>query len=176
MGFLCLVMKRSIMKKTKLLSAVFMFCCTACGQTGENVQASSVTFVASTPCTAGTRPLSGMRSTEKCELIQWKLQFFGIAGDSSTHSYILDCNYGLAKQSSRGLVNGGTHLHREGKWAIQTGMAGNPAAVVFCLDPDKPKESVFLLKLSDELLHLLDSDRNLMTGTAAWSYTLNKLP
>ena len=165
------------MKKTNLLlAAVFMFCCVACGQTERNVSATSAIFVASTPCTAGTRPLPGMRLTQKCELIQWKLQIFGIAGDNGTRSYILDCDYGIAKQGTRGLVNGGTHLHREGKWAVQTGMAGNPAAVVFCLDPGKPKESVYLLKLSDELLHLLDSDRKLMTGTAAWSYTLNKLP
>lgn len=133
-------------------------------------------YVASTPCSAGTRPLPGMRLTGKCELIQWKLQFFGIAGDSSEGSYILDCDYGIAKQGTRGLVDGGTHLHREGKWTVQTGMAGDPAAAVFCLDPDKPKESVYLLRLSGELLHLLDSDRRLMTGTGAWSYTLNKMP
>lgn len=169
--------EKFIMKKAKLLSAaVFMFCCVACGQTEHNVQAMPAIFVASTPCTAGTRPLPGMRLTGKCELIKWKLQIFGMAGSNSTRTYILDCDYGIAKQGTRGLVNGGTHLHREGKWAIQTGMPGNSTAVVFCVDPDKPKESVYLLKLSDELLHLLDSDRQLMTGTAAWSYTLNKLP
>ncbi len=177
MCFLCLAMKSSIIKKTNLLSAaVFMFCCVACGQTGQHVSATPAIFVASTPCTAGTRPLPGMSLTGKCELIKWKLQIFGIAGDSSTRSYILDCDYGIAKQGTRGLVDGGTHLHREGKWAIQTGMAGNPKAVVFCLDPDKPNESVYLLQLSDELLHLLDNSRQLMTGTGAWSYTLNKLP
>jgi hypothetical protein len=169
--------EKFIMKKAKLLSAaVFMFCCVACGQTEHNVQAMPAIFVASTPCTAGTRPLPGMRLTGKCELIKWKLQIFGMAGSNSTRTYILDCDYGIAKQGTRGLVNGGTHLHREGKWAIQTGMPGNPTAVIFCLDPGKPKESVYLLHLSDELLHLIDSDRQLMTGTAAWSYTLNKLP
>lgn len=177
MGFLCFVMKSSIIKKTNLLlAAVFVFCCVACSQTEHNVQGSQAIFVASTPCTAGTRPLPGMSLTGKCELIKWKLQFFGITGDNSTRSYILDCDYGIAKQGTRGLVDGGTHLHREGKWSIQTGMAGNPAAVILCLDPDKPKESVYLLQLSGELLHLLDSDRQLMTGSAAWSYTLNKLP
>ena len=169
--------EKFIMKKTTLLSAaVFMFCCVACGQTEQNVQASPVIFVASTPCSAGTRPLPGMRLTGKCELIKWRLQIFGIAGDKGTRAYILDCDYGVAQQGTRGLVDGGTHLHREGKWAMQTGMAGDSTAVVFCLDPDKPNESVYLLKLSDELLHLLDSDRQLMTGSAAWSYTLNKLP
>ena len=128
------------MKKTTLLSAaVFMFYSVACSQTEHNVQAKPAIFVASTPCTAGTRTLPGMRLTGKCELIQWKLQIFGIAGDNSTRSYILDCDYGMAKQGTRGLVDGGTHLHREGKWAIQTGMAGNPAAIVFCLDPISQK-------------------------------------
>jgi hypothetical protein len=171
------MMKNTIMKKGSLLSAVlFTFYCAACSQTGSNMEAVPAIYVASTPCSAGTRPLPGMHLTGKCELIQWKLQIFGIAGDSSKRSHILDCDYGIAKQGTRRLVDGGTHLHREGKWTVQTGMAGNPAAVVFCLDPDKPKESVYLLKLSGELLHLLDSDRRLMTGTAAWSYTLNKIP
>lgn len=177
MGFLCPAMKTSMTIKTNLLlTAGFAFCCAACSQTGSNMSAEPAIYVASTPCSAGTRPLPGMRLTGKCELIQWKLQIFGIAGDSSKRSYILDCDYGTAKQGTRKLADGGTHLHREGKWAVQTGMAGNAAAVVFCLDPDKPKESVYLLKLSGELLHLLDSDRRLMTGTAAWSYTLNKMP
>ena len=164
--------------KTTTLSAIaaIIFCYSACSQTGHDAPTSPAIFVASTPCTAGSRPLPGMTPAGKCELMKWRLQLFSIAGDSSTGSYILDCDYGIAKQGTRGLVNGGTHLHREGKWATQTGTTGNPTALVLCLDPDQPAASVCLLRLSDKLLHLLDSDKQLMTGTGAWSYTLNKLP
>ena len=163
------------MKATTLSAiAAIIFCCNACGQTGHN--APPAIFTASTPCPAGSRPLPGMTLAGKCELMKWRLQLFSIAGDSSSSSYILDCDYGMAKQGTRGLVNGGTHLHRAGKWAAQTGMPDDPTAIVLCLDPDKPAESVLLLRLSDQLLHLLDSDKRLMTGTGAWSYTLNKLP
>ena len=138
----------------------------ACGQTAGSSK--GIVFVASTPCTAGTRPVPGIPKDIGCELIKWKLQLF-------KDTYILDCDYGMPKQGTRGFINGGKHLHKEGKWTTEKGSGTDPAAVIYRLDPDKPAASISFLRLNDNLLHLLDSHCQLMIGTGAWSYTLNRL-
>lgn len=119
-----------------------------------------VVFVASTPCSAGTRPVPGISREEGCELIKWELKLTG-------SRYMLDCDYGMPKQGTRGFINGGKHLHREGRWKGE-------GKKVF-LDPDQPAVSISFLRLSENLLHLLDSRGRLMIGTGAWSYTLNRI-
>jgi hypothetical protein len=132
-------------------------------------------FVASTPCSGGTRPLPDIPREAGCELIKWKLQLFGDTGKHTSGIYILDCTYGMPKQGTRGFINGGNRLHREGKWTIIKGTGTNPAAIIYRLDPDKPQASVSFLRLNKDLLHLLDSRNQLMIGTGAWSYTLNRI-
>jgi len=132
-------------------------------------------FVASTPCSTGTRPLPGIPPGQTgCELIKWTLKLSG-DGTQSPGTYVLDCDYGMPKQGTKGFINGGTHLRREGKWAVAKGMSSNPSAVIYRLDPDKPSESVSFVRLNENLLHLLDSHQQLMNGTGAWSYTLSKV-
>ena len=63
---------------------------------------------------------------------------------------------------------------REGKWAIVRGTQANPEAIVFQLDSDKPEISVFMLKGDDNVLFILDQERNLRVGDSYLSYTLNR--
>lgn len=132
-------------------------------------------FVASTPCSAGTRPLPGIPKEAECELMKWELKLSRGRGGQAPGTYVLDCDYGLPRQGTRGLINGGRRLHREGKWIIVKGTSTNPDAIIYRLDPDKPQASVSFLRLNDDLLHLLDSKQQLMIGTGAWSYTLNRI-
>lgn len=130
----------------------------------------SSVYVASTPCSTGTRPVPGIPPGKTgCELIKWKLRLSG------NQTYVLDCNYGMPKQGTRGFINGGTHLHREGKWVAEKGAPAFPSALIYRLDPDKPSESISIVRLNENLLHLLDSRKQLLNGTGAWSYTLSKV-
>ena len=127
----------------------------------------STTFVASTPCSQGTRPLPGMAVGDSCELMKWKLTL-------SPDRFTLHCNYGMAKQGTKGFVDGGKAIDLEGHWIITKGMATDPNATVYRLTDSKSNKMILLLKLGEDLLQVLDSDYHLMTGTAAWSYTLNR--
>ena len=64
---------------------------------------------------------------------------------------------------------------REGRWAIVKGTKTDLDAVVYQLDPEKPNESQFFLKVDDNILFFLDKDRNFMVGNAEFSYTLNRV-
>jgi hypothetical protein len=131
-------------------------------------------YVASTPCSSVTRPLPGIPASAGCELMKWKLTLYGSGEKQDPGTYILNCDYGLPLQGTRSFINGGTHLHRKGKWIAVKGTAAYPNALIYRLDPDQPKVSVSLLRLNENLLHLLDSDQHLMIGSGAWSYTLNR--
>lgn len=127
----------------------------------------SMTFVGSTPCSQGTRPLPGMAVSDSCELMKWKLTL-------SADRFILHCNYGMAKQGTKGFVDGGKTIDLEGHWVIAKGRAADPNATIYRLTDNKSNRTILLLKLGEDLLQVLDSDYHLMTGTAAWSYTLNR--
>lgn len=135
----------------------------------------SAVFAGSTPCSPGTKPLPGIPREAGCELIKWELRLFMDTKKNSSGNYIMDCTYGMPKQGARGFINGGSRLHREGKWTMIKGTATNPAAIVYRLDPGKPQASISFLRLNQNLLHLLDSRDQLMIGTGAWSYTLNRI-
>lgn len=161
-------MRRGITTLVTGLSGLLLMALPACSQTsGADRSSAPVIFVASTPCSAGTRPLPGIPREGGCELIKWKLQLFGAMGKQTSGTYLLDCVYGMPQQGTRGFIHGGQQLHREGKWIIGNG--------IYRLDPDTPRVAVSFLRLNENLLQLLDSDQRLMIGTGAWSYTLNKV-
>jgi len=147
----------------------------ACPQntSGENPSVSGV-FVASTPCSQGTRPLPGMPVNADCKLIEWKLVLYQDEVKKTPARYKLRCIYGLPEQGTTGLVGGGKIIELEGQWTIVKGTASKPRAIIYQLHDPETDQTISFLKLSDDLLHLLDSDLNLMIGSAAWSYTLNR--
>lgn len=148
----------------------------ACSQTNTPGAAAVVgTFAASSPCSEGSRPVPGIPLKADCEFIKWQLTLYRQANTLTPTTYKLTYVYGLAQAGTTGFVGGGTTVKLEGKWAVLKGTAANPNAIIYQLDPDKPQTSISFLKLNDNLLHLLDSDRRLMIGNAGYSYTLNKI-
>lgn len=131
-------------------------------------------FVASTPCSEGSSPVPGM-SGDTCEFIKWKLALYYDSSTKTPLNYTLDCVYGISQPGTNGFKGGGTKLKREGNWTITKGINNDTNALVYQLDPDKPKESIAFWKMNEQLLHLLDNKKQLMIGNAAWSYTLNKI-
>jgi hypothetical protein len=165
------------MKQLKSTCAAFLLLVITTSASAQNkLERSSVlgVFVASTPCSEGTRPLPGIPPDIDCELMKWKLTLYQNASKKTPTIYKLHCSYGLPKQGTTGLIGGGQKIELEGEWKIIKGTASNPRAVVYQLHDNKTSTTVSLLKLSDSLLHLLDSELRLMIGSAAWSYTLNK--
>jgi hypothetical protein len=144
--------------------------------TPADKSAAPAVFVASTPCSPGTKPLPGIPMEAGCELIKWELRLSGGTGKRNMGTYTLHCTYGMPKQGTRGFINGGSRIHREGVWTMRKGVPTNPAAIIYVLDPEKPPAAISFLRLNENLLHLLDSHNQLMIGTGAWSYTLNQIP
>lgn len=146
----------------------------SCSQNNSQRRSVVGVFAGSTPCSEGTRPVPGMSVNTDCELIKWKLTLFQDESGKKTTTYKLHCGYGLPKQGTPGLINGGENVDIEGNLTIIKGTASNPNSIIYRLHDDKTNKTISFLKLNDNLLHLLDSDGRLMIGNAGWSYTLNK--
>lgn len=110
-----------------------------------------------------------------CELIKWKLTLYRDGPAKSPATYELHCVYGMPKPGTTGFIGGGESVEMEGTWQIVRGVGSDSNAVAYRLNDKKTGKTISLLKLSDDLLHLLDKEQHLMIGSAAWSYTLNRI-
>lgn len=108
------------------------------------------------PCTEINRDWKRPARPE-CQKMKWSLTLFQ---DPET------------KQPTTYSLNRGT---RTGKWAIVRGTPTDPEAIVYQLDSDKPEVSVYLLKGDDNVLFVLDQQRNFRVGNSYLSYNLNRV-
>jgi hypothetical protein len=131
-------------------------------------------FEGTTPCHNIPRPLPQIPANIDCELMTWKITLYQDPNSGVPTTFKLTSAFGLTLPGTPGIRGGGTKVEMEGKWAIIRGTNTDLNAVVYQLNPDNPSRSVSFLKLDDYLLHVLDHDKGLMVGNAAWSYTLNR--
>ena len=155
------------------LSLLSLIAITAATRTAPTAPSALGVFVATSPCDAASRSLLKVPPTAGCELIKWHLTLSQDPASHAPTTYKLTYTYGLPLQGTTGLIQGGTKVEREGRWAIVRGAKTSPSATVYQLDPDRPSESVSFLKVDHNLIHLLDRDGRLVVGNAGWSYTLN---
>lgn len=145
------------------VSTLLFITATSCSQNRPDAAA---VYVASTPCSQGTRPLPGMDLQTGCELMKWKLVLH-------EHTFELHCDYGMTQASTKGFSKGKS-LDLSGSWTIQKGTPAHPQATVYRLHDNKTDKNISFIRLSGELLHLLDANGGLMIGNGGWSYTLSK--
>jgi hypothetical protein len=113
------------------------------------------------PCQELARQLQ-VAVTAECTKLKWRLTLFRDPATGQPATYKLEGSF-YRDQA------------RTGPWTMVRGTPGNPRTVVYQLDPDKPPGSLLLLKGDDNVLFMLDQDRNLRVGTDYLSYTFNRV-
>jgi hypothetical protein len=113
-------------------------------------------FVGRTPCQELAKDMNETRPG--CAKRKLRLRLYQ---DPVTHKPTLYETHGLGKWTGKG------------KWHIVQGTPADPLATVFQLELDT-ETSLFLLKGDDNVLFLLDKNRNFFTGNASFSYTMNR--
>jgi hypothetical protein len=131
-------------------------------------------FEGTTACSSLTRPLPQIPEDTDCELMIWKIILYQDAVTGSPTTYVLESTYGPSQPNSLGPAGGGTPISMDGKWSIVKGTKTDPDAEVYQLHSEDSKVAVSFVKMSDDILHVLNRDKTLMLGNAAWSYTLNR--
>ena len=98
---------------------------------------------------------------EQCIKIKWRLYLFHDKNGNPS-SYHLEGSFYHEKP-------------RVGKWILSRGTKNDPGAVVIVLDPDKSNEAFHLLKGDDNVLFILNEEKELRVGNENFSYTLNRV-
>jgi hypothetical protein len=128
-----------------------------------------IVFVGSTPCGETIRRLLDIPVAEKAELIEWELSLSEGPQRAKSGSYALRFKFGRTRPNQPGLDADAPARERRGTWTSEEVTRGLPASTIVKLDG-----GVSLLKISDTVLHLLDTDNTLMVGNGGWSYTLSR--
>jgi hypothetical protein len=132
-------------------------------------------FAGNTPCNTQVRSLFQIPDKADCDQIIWSLVLSQDPQIGTPTTYSLKSSYGLSKQGTNGLVDGGTSISMEGKWTITAGTNGDPDAVVYQINPDDSAKTVSFLKVNDDLIHVLSREKSMLVGNGAWSYTLDRM-
>jgi hypothetical protein len=154
-------------------AAFLSFGCAGVVQPGISLDSE---FVGSTPCTALPREFLKIPSNAACECIRWQLTLHAgdVAGSEGT--FVLVTIHGMSETNGTGFFNGGTKTETTGQWRTTSGQRANPRAMVYQLQATDPHRSLSLVKIDENLLHLLTYEGRLMVGNDSWSFTLNRTP
>src|SRR5688572_1703457 len=169
------------MKQVKLFFAttslaVCLVITNSCSQTTTPANSSApMVFKATTLCNDDVKSLLQIPADTKCEMMKWDLTLFRDPKTSAPGEYKLIYEYGMAKQGTKGFMEGSKTVELRGKWTIGNGIKENDKVVIYTLEAGSLPVSLSFLKPDQNILHLLDQDKNLMIGNGAWSYTLNNI-
>lgn len=114
------------------------------------------TFTGSTPAAPLVRTFLGISLGDSIDFIRWKLSL-------DEGRYRLSCRYGVGKPNTNGFVNGGEKIDLAGPYTK------NENRYELTNGPN----TLMLVDLNGDLLHLLNPDNTLLVGNGGWSFTLN---
>lgn len=114
-------------------------------------------FAGRTPCQEFLREFN-LKERSACVKRKMGLTLYQ---DSVTHEPTFYETRGMDKWSGKG------------KWHILQGIPTDPQAIVFQLDLD-PNTIMYLLKGDENVLFILDKNKNFLVGNTDHSYTLNR--
>ena len=112
-------------------------------------------FEGRTPCGPIANAFTGF-PVERCEKIKWELTLRADGADTGTYEYR------------------GTRTSHRGTWRVQRGTGPAKGWTVIRLGSDDQSRTLALLRIDQNVLHLLDPDLKVLVGDASWSYALNR--
>jgi NlpE N-terminal domain len=165
------------MVSIKLFFAVALLavCVSSCSQTNAPGHSSAGVFTATTPCNEIVKKLLNIPADMKCAMMRWRLELNNDPKTLAATTCKLIVTYGMDKQASRDFAAGAQTIELKGKYTTNKNFPGNAVSIVYTLTAGNSPISLSFLKADANLLHLLDADRNMVVGTGAWSFTLNRI-
>jgi hypothetical protein len=142
-----------------LLVAICLLWSTSCAKAG-NASSSKVVLVGSTPGETLIKSLLNINSEQQIDFIRWDLTL------DQDQKFSLNINFGEGQPNTNGFKGGGERLALTGIYTVSKN--------IYELKNEGIGNSISLVKLNDNLFHLLTPEHKLMVGTSGWSYTLSR--
>lgn len=161
---------------------ITMIGCNSISDRSNSSKDSFVVFAGTTPCGNVIRQLHKINREPdcpleecKCIVVEWELTLYVDADTKEPTRYKLKGINRYSVKETNMYSEPGIKSEAEGKWTIIKGTKTNPNAILYQLNPDKQGLSLSFLKLSDNLLHIVDQNEKLMIGNEFHSYTLSRV-
>lgn len=126
-----------------------------------------ITFAASTPGHSLIKSMLSIPEDAKIDFMRWDLLLKKNGGASG--SFLLNISYGESKPNTLGFKEE-QELALKGEYVVIHKRNNE----IYHLKNDNPAVSIMLVKINENLFHILTPDSNLMAGNGGWSYTLNR--
>lgn len=159
-------MKSTLLKAWLIACALFAVSCSGTNSVQE------VIWVGSTPGDNYIKSMLNIPATTKVDFIRWNLVLK--TTDANENSFELDLVFGEGEQGTPGFKNGGETQSYSGNFTISKSGNENINGETWHLKSSNLKSELILVKLDDNLIHLLTSQNRLMIGNGGWSYTLSR--
>lgn len=114
-----------------------------------------------TPCSQVLAVLN-LQPRSDCFKLKWSLTLYQDPASAQPTTFELKGTYS-------------NHTAKTGKWQINRGMPGNADAVIYELYLADPAATLFILKGDENVLFLLDKNKQFMKGNTEFSHTLNRV-
>lgn len=142
----------------------------ACAPANQTEHSSpGMVWVASTPGDEYIKTPLAIPANTKVDFIRWELNLF-----PSEKRFTLNLEYGESQPNTLGFKDGGAKRSYEGTFTVSKQEWGGATQEVYQLSSAKFGQNLSLLKLNENLFHVLDAQNKLMVGNGGWSYTLNR--
>lgn len=132
-------------------------------------------FHGRTPCGDHVRSFLQVPGTAACEMIRWELSLYNDEGSTEPARFYLKYTYGMNQPNSENFTGGGSASSWAGTWKKLQGTKADPDAVVYQLEREASPARLFLVRMDNDVIHLLYSDRSLLIGNAGYSYALYRV-
>src|SRR6218665_1403175 len=130
------------------------------------------TYVGTSPCGNILKPFLGIANEPDCDFTKWTMTLYPQKANAPA-AVKLVYRYGVSRPNTSGFMDE-KKAQFEGHWTIQKGTKTKPNATVYQVTLHGIDKNLLFIKLSDNSIHLLDSQRGLMIGNSGYSYTFSK--
>lgn len=142
------------------------------GKTTEKVKSQDITLVGSTPGDSLVKTMLAIPAETQVDFIRWEL---GLTNKGNKHQeFILNLTYGESQPNTLGFKRGGQKQILAGSYAIGRINEGKEEKTVYEFKTPVQGLAFSLVRLNDNLFHLLSPGQKLLVGNGGWSYTLNR--
>lgn len=143
----------------------------SCETQTKNLPFDNINLVASTPGDEQIKSILAISPDKIVDFIRWDFHLTGTK--SGKQIFALTITYGESQPNTTGFKNGGEKKSIEGKYSITNDNRYINGEIYHLKSAQLPTE-ILMVKLSDNLFHLLTPQNHLMIGNGGWSYTLNR--
>lgn len=154
-----------IKSQKNLLFLVCFYLITSCSATNFKTE---LALVGSTPGDEAIKAMLSIPPDTKIDFIKWELKL------DNESAFVLDIHYGESQPNTLGFKADGQKQTFKGKLSIERNGPHSRFKEIYTLQPQHSPERILLVKINENIFHLLTAQKQLMVGNGGWSYSLNR--